>query len=148
MGEFMGYLPLTLIVTLSSSLFVALVINPALASLFMKEVKTGRPVLSTEEVTIAVEKPIEIKGRVLRIYTAFLRFALRHPIALIAGAVFLLVFMIQGWLLVVGISKPVEFFPDIQPRGIYVNVDIPEGADIDYIDRFLYRRHSIGQDQY
>ncbi|MCI5220871.1 MAG: efflux RND transporter permease subunit, partial [Candidatus Electrothrix sp. LOE2] len=34
MGEFMGYLPLTLIVTLTSSLFVALVINPALASLF------------------------------------------------------------------------------------------------------------------
>ena len=36
MGEFMSYLPLTLIVTLTSSLFVALVINPALASLFMK----------------------------------------------------------------------------------------------------------------
>ncbi len=34
-GEFMGYLPLTLIITLSSSLFVALVINPTLCSLFM-----------------------------------------------------------------------------------------------------------------
>ncbi|MCC5920312.1 MAG: efflux RND transporter permease subunit [Cyclobacteriaceae bacterium] len=34
-GEFMGYLPLTLIVVLSSSLFVALVINPVLTSLFM-----------------------------------------------------------------------------------------------------------------
>ena len=36
MGEFMSYLPLTLIVTLSSSLFVAMIINPALASIFMK----------------------------------------------------------------------------------------------------------------
>lgn len=35
-GEFMSYLPLTLIVTLSSSLFVALVINPVLSALFMK----------------------------------------------------------------------------------------------------------------
>ncbi len=35
-GEFMGYLPKTLIITLSSSLFVALVINPTLASLFMR----------------------------------------------------------------------------------------------------------------
>ncbi len=35
-GEFMGYLPLTLIVTLSSSLFVALVIVPVLCALFMK----------------------------------------------------------------------------------------------------------------
>ncbi len=35
-GEFMKYLPITLIVVLSSSLFVALVINPVLAALYMK----------------------------------------------------------------------------------------------------------------
>lgn len=35
-GEFMKYLPITLIVVLSSSLFVALVINPVLTSIFMK----------------------------------------------------------------------------------------------------------------
>lgn len=36
MGEFMQYLPITLIITLSSSLFVALVINPVFAARFMK----------------------------------------------------------------------------------------------------------------
>ncbi len=36
MGEFMKYLPITLIIVLSSSLFVALVINPVLTALFMK----------------------------------------------------------------------------------------------------------------
>jgi len=36
MGEFMYYLPITLIIVLSSSLFVALVINPVLTSLYMK----------------------------------------------------------------------------------------------------------------
>lgn len=35
MGEFMKYLPITLIITLGSSLFVALVINPVLIKLFM-----------------------------------------------------------------------------------------------------------------
>jgi multidrug efflux pump len=35
-GEFMGYLPKTLIITLSSSLFVALVIIPPLCAMFMK----------------------------------------------------------------------------------------------------------------
>lgn len=35
-GEFMGYLPKTLIITLSSSLFVGLVINPVICALFMK----------------------------------------------------------------------------------------------------------------
>lgn len=36
MGEFMFYLPLTLIIVLGSSLFVALVINPVLTSMYMK----------------------------------------------------------------------------------------------------------------
>lgn len=40
MGEFMKYLPITLMITLGSSLFVALVINPVLIKSFMK-VGTG-----------------------------------------------------------------------------------------------------------
>jgi len=36
MGEFMRYLPITLIIVLSSSLFVALIINPMLTSVYMK----------------------------------------------------------------------------------------------------------------
>ena len=35
-GEFMKYLPMTLIIVLSSSLFIALVINPMLTSLYMR----------------------------------------------------------------------------------------------------------------
>jgi multidrug efflux pump subunit AcrB len=42
MGEFMKYLPITFMIALGSSLFVALVVNPALASKFMK-VETAMP---------------------------------------------------------------------------------------------------------
>ena len=42
-GAFMKYLPITLIVTLSSSLFVALVINPVLILVFMQLDKGERP---------------------------------------------------------------------------------------------------------
>ncbi len=44
-GEFMKYLPITLIIVLSSSLFVALVVNPVLTSLYMKvqDVDHNRP---------------------------------------------------------------------------------------------------------
>ncbi|TVP45102.1 MAG: efflux RND transporter permease subunit [Mongoliibacter sp.] len=44
-GEFMKYLPITLIIVLSSSLFVALVVNPVLTSLFMKvqDVEKDKP---------------------------------------------------------------------------------------------------------
>ncbi len=103
MGEFMRYLPLTLIITLTSSLFVALVINPAIASLFMK-----------------------VKGE-------------QHPFTTILTGLCVLILMIECWLLVVGLQKPVEFFPDIDPGGMYVNVDIPEGADISYINTVLSR---------
>ncbi|MEX0811619.1 MAG: efflux RND transporter permease subunit [Chitinophagales bacterium] len=47
MGEFMQYLPLTLIIVLSSSLFVALVINPVLTSLFMKVQESEEDELKT-----------------------------------------------------------------------------------------------------
>ena len=42
MGEFMKYLPITLMIVLSSSLFVALVINPVLTSFFMKLEETEK----------------------------------------------------------------------------------------------------------
>jgi multidrug efflux pump len=45
-GEFMGYLPLTLIITLSSSLFVALVILPTLCALFMQVEGRPRPLMT------------------------------------------------------------------------------------------------------
>ena len=43
MGEFMQYLPITLIIVLGSSLFVALFINPVLTAMYMKvETKQGK----------------------------------------------------------------------------------------------------------
>ena len=47
-GEFMAYLPKTLIITLSSSLFVGLVINPTLCSLFMRPEEEKAPALTRE----------------------------------------------------------------------------------------------------
>lgn len=42
-GEFMGYLPRTLIIVLGASLFVALVINPVITSVFIKKQDLDRP---------------------------------------------------------------------------------------------------------
>ncbi|MFW2369114.1 MAG: efflux RND transporter permease subunit, partial [Desulforhopalus sp.] len=140
MGEFMSYLPLTLIITLSSSLFVALVINPAIASLFMK-VKTpdSNNSQSIADIAKAVERPAEIKGFLLTRYSKLLGNALSKPFTIVGTGVCILILMFQGWLLVVGLEKPVEFFPEIEPKGMYVNVDVPEGADLNYIDRIIRR---------
>lgn len=49
MGEFMGYLPLTLIISLVSSLFIAIIINPVLTGYFVRldTEKSERPPRST-----------------------------------------------------------------------------------------------------
>ncbi len=141
MGEFMSYLPLTLIITLTSSLFVALVINPALASMFMKvKERTGRAAdISAEAIAAGGEEPIEIKGRWLKGYARALEFALSRPIIMLMIAFAVLVLLFQGWMLAVGLEKPVEFFPDLQPKTVYVNVETPEGADLEYVDRIIKR---------
>jgi len=142
MGEFMRYLPLTLIVTLSSSLFVALVINPAIASLLMKTKsfsKDSHRLVDAEHVARAGESPIEIKGKILKTYASILNYSLGRPLLIVGFSFLFLILLFQTWMLVVGIEKPVEFFPDIQPKSMYVNVDVPEGADIDFIDRIMRR---------
>ncbi|MEX0648431.1 MAG: efflux RND transporter permease subunit [Balneolaceae bacterium] len=72
-GDFMSYLPITLIITLSSSLFVGLVINPVLCAVFMK--------LETEGDTPSVQ--LTNKGK-WALYSA--------------GAFFLLLLMLSNWI--------------------------------------------------
>ncbi len=141
MGEFMKYLPITLIVTLTSSLFTGLVINPALAAMFIKKkagIKTKEPLYS-EDVLYLGESPKEIKGPFLLFYTRFMKSVLHHPVAVILASFAVLIIMIQIWLLRTGLERPIEFFPNIDPKSMYVNVISPEGASLDYIDRILKR---------
>lgn len=140
MGEFMKYLPITLMVTLTSSLFVALVINPALTAIFMRlKKRTPGPVGEADAsgVADAGEKPVVIRGPLLTFYTRFLQRALQHRAVVLMASFALLVIFLQIWLLTVGLEKPVEFFPQIDPKSMYVNIDPPEGADLDYIDRIV-----------
>lgn len=138
MGEFMKYLPITLIITLSSSLFVAMVINPALSAFFMKaKVANGAEALSADEIEHQGETPIEIKGWLLKGYEKILKSALNNKATVLVGAFGILVILIQLWMLRVGIEKPVELFPPITPGAVYVNIDTPEGADLDFIDRTI-----------
>ena len=57
MGEFMRFLPITLIIVLGSSLFVALVINPVLTSVYMKIKEDDvdfKKILKTSIITIII----------------------------------------------------------------------------------------------
>ncbi|MBW1994822.1 MAG: efflux RND transporter permease subunit, partial [Deltaproteobacteria bacterium] len=138
MGEFMVYLPKTVIVTLGSSLFVAMVINPALAAIFMR-LPLGRRISavkrSTDEIQKAGEAPITVRGPLLKAYRKLLNSALNNRSAVVIISFLSLIAMAMIWFYRVGLEKPIEFFPSIDPTSIYVNLDMPEGADLEYSDR-------------
>ena len=134
MGDFMSYLPLTLIITLSSSLVVALVINPALATYLMKIPTTSTPYRFSKK---SIETPVEIRGRLLTTYAATMKKVLRHRGPVVLSAIVTLLILFCVWLLSVGIEKPVEFFPSVDPQNVYVNIDPPEGANLGYCDRLV-----------
>ncbi len=116
MGEFMKYLPITLIIVLSSSLFVALIINPMLISLYMK-------VVPKKEDNNSVLNKLENN------YGRFLKFALTgwKPYFFFFGTFTLLAFSI----FLMGLFPPKTlFFPNTQPKQVFVFVEYPIGTDI------------------
>ena len=92
-GEFMGYLPLTLIITLSSSLFVALVIVPTFCALFFRpEDAPARPLTPLARRVLLVAAAVVLLGvAALNPVTAVL------GVATIAG-VWALHRLVLGWI--------------------------------------------------
>lgn len=92
-GEFMKYMPITLIATLSASLLYALVFTPTLGAMFAKP---------------TIEDGPKRDG----LYMKFVARAVRHP--------FIVVFFTLAALIVVPVAyaqygKGVEFFPNVEP---------------------------------
>jgi len=130
-GEFMRYLPITLIVCLSSSLFVAMVISPVQASLFIN-VQKDREKAARKKFR-PVSKFIEAFDKkffdaVLKSYEKSLRFSLRHRKLTIGGTVALLFIM---FFLYAVFNNGVEFFPSVDPRQVNVNITLPSGTTVE-----------------
>jgi len=134
MGEFMGYLPQTLIMALSSSLFVALVINPVLSARY-QTVKV-KPPKKAKDGKEKPRKEILIK----RIYLAVLVFALRHRLFVVLAGFALLVASIAAY---GAYGKGTEFFPETEPRRAYVHIKAPEGTNLDASDRIVAQVEEI-----
>ncbi len=119
MGQFMSFLPRTLIVVLSASLFVAMVINPAICSVFIQ----ARPRDAKEKAHWFVAG-----------YERVLRAALRHrgPVLLLGFA-----FLILSVQVYARYGKGVELFPDVEPRNASVSVKFPQGTSIERTDEVL-----------
>ena len=116
-GEFMMYLPLTLIATLSASLLMALIFIPVLGSVFGK----------TRLLTAKEKQNAELAeaGDLLRLtgftgrYIKSLNTALNFPWLVLLTAIFIAG---SGMVLFIQSNLGVEFFPEVEPSGISVKV--------------------------
>jgi multidrug efflux pump subunit AcrB len=121
MGQFMSFLPKTVIVILTASLFVALVINPALCSVFVT-----RPLKPD-----SIEEPTRWL-RFTGAYERVLRAALAHRGLVTAIG---LVFLVLTVLAFRRYGNGLELFPDVPPQRASIEVRFPEGTDIQTTDR-------------
>ena len=124
MGEFMGFLPKTLILALTSSLFVALVINPVLSAKFQTTAKSRGLEDETEQNLPFLKK----------IYLAVLTWSLKHRFLIVLSAFVLLIG--SGWAYV-QFGQGVEFFPEVEPGRAIVTIKAPEGTNLEASDAFV-----------
>ena len=127
-GEFMKYLPITLIAVLSASLIMALLFVPTLGAIF------GRTGANTEEArrnlaaaeTGNLDDVTGLTGR----YIQFLKRTLRRPWMNVAAVTGLLIAVYAAFFI---FGKGVEYFPDVeQPFGM---VDIRARGDLSTEER-------------
>jgi multidrug efflux pump len=124
-GEFMKYLPITLIITLSCSLFVALVFNPVIASSYLR----------------IDEKQSHLAGdRLLRWltvrYESTLKWGLEHRWATLGLTLFTFFAMIIAFGF---FNHGIEFFPDLEPSQAFIEIDAPIGTRLEASDKIVHQ---------
>ena len=133
MGEFMGFLPKTLIMALTASLFVALVINPVLSARYQTAKGMAPP--AEDETALSAKM-----SRSRRAYLMLLRFSLNHRWIPILTAVVLLFASIASFGL---FGQGTEFFPTADPSRADVTIKAAIGTNLDTSDALAKQAEEI-----
>jgi len=117
-GEYMGFIPKTVVIALSASLVVALIANPLILSLLMKRtVKQGE-----------IVRPEDDLRQLKRLYVRAVSWALNHRLQVVC-------FIALGLAIPVGLLAfklvKVEMFPDVDFDYIYITVETPRGTEVE-----------------
>lgn len=138
-GDFMSYLPLTLIITLTASLFVAYVISPVQGAQwinYQKEIRKAKENLEHPHwykkynpFTILYHKVDEKMFPWLqREYVKTLQWTLKRKGFTVTAMLALLVVLFIAFAL---FNKGVEFFPATQPSQANISIEMPPGTSLD-----------------
>jgi CzcA family heavy metal efflux pump len=138
-GEFMWYLPITLLMTLGASLFVAFIISPVQGAVWInykREIQQAKEALDHptwwrkyNPITWLYHKTDEVIFPTMQTYyTKTLRLALERKWTTLGSAVAMLFFAIA---LTTIFSTGVVFFPSTDPQLVNVNIEAPPGTSLD-----------------
>lgn len=111
-GQFMKYMPITLIAVLSASILMALIFIPAIGQFLKPRFSKSSPA-AHESTTLE-----EVTGLTAK-YVNFLKIALDHPKRIIGGAIAILV-AVKTLHSFLGLG--VEFFPNVEPEIAAVHI--------------------------
>ncbi|MFT4624624.1 MAG: multidrug efflux pump, partial [Myxococcota bacterium] len=135
MGEFMGYLPKTIITVLVASLFVALGVLPVVMARMMP-VKV--PLLDADGGSeYAFQRP---QTPIMAAYRRLLEFSIRYRY-LSAALVFAL--LIGTFLIYIPFNHGTEFMPDTEPDRAIIGLVAPQGTDVETTDSMVRQVEAI-----
>lgn len=129
-GEFMCYLPKTLIITLTASLFVGLIFNPVMCAMFIKK-KPGATSSSTSDIATG--------GALIQFYVRFLEMALDHRRIAVLLSCVLWVATIMIYFGGVFPKKGMEFFPGSEPTAAQIDIEAPSGTTLEYSGQLVQK---------
>ena len=125
MGDFMSFLPKTVIVVLSCSLVVAIMINPVFCASFLNVSEESRKKI-TEGSSAFIRFQKWYEGKV--------RWAIdRSGIVLFCS----LIIVVLGIVLFIMFGKGTVFFPNLDPETAVVALDMPQGTPLDTTDALV-----------
>jgi multidrug efflux pump subunit AcrB len=134
MGDFMSYLPVTVIIVLSSSLFVALVVNPVFCSRFLG---------ASEKDSKRLTESTGIFAKIQAWYVRLLRKAVTMPLRVAALAA---VVVFAGVVLYGLIGKETIFFPAADPWTAVIRLEARQGTPLHETDRLVRQVEAIVKD--
>ncbi len=144
-GEFMKYLPITLIAVLSASLLMALLFVPTLGSMFGK---TGAlDDKAVHNLTAAERGDLNTLTGLTGVYVRFLRKALRRPSVNVALVTALLITIYAAF---GAYGRGVEMFPSVEPE--FASIDIRARGDLSTDEKDVLVRqveaYVLGSDEF
>jgi len=135
MGQFMGFLPKTVIIVLTSSLVVAVVVLPVATSIFMKR-SDAAAMAPADETNLTIP---ETQG-IMRRYQGLLEWSIAHRY-LSAGLGIVTFVLTMGIYMV--FNHGTEFFPTTEPDRATIAVRAPDGTDVEETDRIVRRIEAL-----